>query len=228
MAAFQSIVSSLLFILITIKINYHYYNVLMSLILIILGLFLALKYTPQVNPKNKERTVLIFIILINLFLLFTPDTAVLKCIHYFGLNNIAWTPNLSWGNFRGQPNQNSPHDARIKTNVWWKVNKVFNYPPAIAVATMNPDSAWKKDYAGGEQLLEHEQGHFNITEVYRRMSMDSANASWGKSTQTIRDIFTHFYHERNKQHHLYDSLTNHGVNKEIQEEWSLRLTEKLR
>ncbi|MCB9174787.1 MAG: hypothetical protein H6589_09280 [Flavobacteriales bacterium] len=216
--AIYSIIISLLFILITLKISYVYYNVLINIFLIISGVISYLNPVKN-DVGEKIKTTSIFLIIINFGLLLTPDSTILK---YFNDNNRTWTPNITWEFFKGKPDNNSPYSALISTDYRWKTNKLFNYPPAILLAVVIPDSSWKKssntiyDYL----LLEHEQGHFNLKEAFKREAVDSINREWGEGPEKIEKILEYFFKMESVFQQQYDSMTIHGSDTIAQRKWN--------
>lgn len=226
---YQSVLNGLLFVLISTKIHYEYYNVLIGIGLTILGLLVVFKPKGDLNLRSKQSTICIALLAINLALILTPDSWLLS---YFNFNQKVHGTPLSWQDFRKEVDANEPQEASISTDFKYKVNKLYNYPPAVLLATMNPDSSGRKRTNSNKYdkydyiLLEHEQGHFDITEFCKQKALDSINNSWGESPDQIESIVFFYIKERHKMQRAYDSVTNHGLDTLAHYEWVQMLKNK--
>src|SRR5581483_2677789 len=100
---------------------------------------------------------------------------------------------LDWYDYTGQPSRDAIHDAQTSCGVVYLVNKAYNYPPAIAYAQMIPEESWVKKWKDTNashmaHLLEHEQGHFDLVELFKRKICDSVSHAWGKAAKNIDAI----------------------------------------
>jgi antitoxin component YwqK of YwqJK toxin-antitoxin module len=128
--------------------------------------------------------------------------------------------NLSWSNFRGYPVYLTVFGAGIHC--------LFDYEfeseaiESIKVRTfMHPHHSWVIKNSKTPELLEHEQYHFNISEVIARrfrkiLSELSADV---RNKESIKKIYKQHLIEMNKIQMMYDIETDHGLNIEIQKDW---------
>lgn len=195
-----SIIKLFLFILISIKILYDYYNVFLASIALIFISFLLYK---KKWIQSSKYTIL-SLVLINTFLLFVPDSFLLN---YFNQNMIKWKT-VSFDDFKGSPtNHDSIHGAVIYSEFNTKVNRFYNYPPAIVSAIMRPDSSWfRPELKENKEVLQHEQFHFNIAEYYSRLLLDSLKKCWTCNYDQKSSIIDHFGLLKNKMQNTYDTL----------------------
>jgi hypothetical protein len=222
--AFHTFLISLLFIIIIVKLHYDYYNLMMNVILLITVILIAIAYPQKSKVEPKAKTVMLFLFTLNLILLFTPDRIFGK---FFNGNLVVWGGKISWDDFKAPPDTSSEYVATIESDFRYKINKVYNYPPVIAVSVMYPDSSRKQKDNPGNKVLKHEQGHFDITEIHRRMMVDSVNSRWGATPKTLKSIIWHFYDKIDQAQHDYDSITDHGVNTVAQLEYERMIDIKL-
>lgn len=148
---------------------------------------------------------------------------------------IRWksTNQLRWSQFKGNPDPKSSFyafaysgvnyefewvDYHTHLNISWNV---FSY--------FNSDSSWVKDNKESDFLLKHEQGHFDITELYAR----KLNSKFSNFTFTLNydhefdSIFQTITKEKDIEQHLYDSLTDHSRNLKQQVKWNTYIEKTL-
>ncbi|WP_040252074.1 DUF922 domain-containing protein, partial [Psychroserpens mesophilus] len=213
----KSFVISLLFVLIAIKIEYHFYNWLIHMILIFLGVYIFKPFKNLLVEKlNFLGTILICI---NLLLLITSNNWILNQLNH---EKKPWSTNLEWTDFHATPEENSKLDAIISTGVKYKINKVFNYPNTVISAYMIPNESWNKEISDDnakKELLNHEKGHFNIVEAHIRFIQDSLDKTWGKSSDKIEKVIYYYLEQKRNAQDKYDSITEHGSILLKQREW---------
>lgn len=221
-----SFLITLLFFLISLKLDYEYYNIFISILLIIFGLIVIRPINKLLTDKRK--TISFLLITINFVLLLVPDNWILAYLNY---NKSTWTSNITWDQFKGDPIEKSSHSAMIETGFRWKINKAYNYPPALLLTMITQDSSWKKPLKNQKSssiLLQHEQGHFDITESYGRMALDSIDKMWGRNPEEIEDVIKNFANARDSLQKEYDSLTIHGKNITAQDSLTKLIKERMK
>lgn len=75
----------------------------------------------------------------------------------------------------------------------------------------------KTDY-----ILAHEQGHFDITEIFaRRLNEALQNYQFNKKTfkKDIGQIYQSIVSEKEEYQKIYDSETDHSRNRKVQYDW---------
>jgi len=194
-----SLIKFSLFSLIVLKLYYEYYNFFLAfIILFCIGLFLLKKAW-----THSSRQTLLSLLLLNCTLLFVPDSLILKYLNQY---KTRWH-NISLSEFKGTPNYNSNHGAEIYTGFKWKINRVYNYPSAIVIATMNPDNSWvRPELKENKETLLHEQFHFDITEYFRRFILDSLQSCWKCDYDQKISIIDYFGALKNKMQNDFDTL----------------------
>ena len=136
---------------------------------------------------------------------------------------------LKWSDFTGTPDDNSSYFA----NTYWKTGFSYtNVKPDGDVATLenfqfnlelDPQRSWVKEGKQTDDLLKHEQGHFNIALLCRKEVLQKmTNAKFSKTNvqSEVRAFMNEMqkkYHEMNVQ---YDKETAHSLNKEEQARWN--------
>jgi hypothetical protein len=210
-------VIGILFLLIGIKIEYHFYNWVIHIILIIACLHFLRPFDNLKTDKLKFLGVIL--IGINIIFLVTSNSWILNQLNY---GKKPWSTNLEWNDFQGIPEEQSELDAIITTTIYYKENRLYNYPNAVISSYMVRNESWQKEKNNNEaqkELLNHEKGHFNILEAHVRFAQDSLKKAWGISPDKIEEVIEFYLDQKEIAQKKYDSETQHGVNIEFQGEW---------
>lgn len=111
-------------------------------------------------------------------------------------------------------------------------------------AQFHPEHSWVRDGARTDAILEHEQGHFDLAEVFRavlereagtlvgrvqrcssRADMAAVEAQVGEQMARIREGV---FDELERVQARYDAETGHGTLPDAQRAWTARIREALR
>lgn len=222
-----SFLVGLLFLLIYIKLNYTYYNPVAAVLLIGAAIHVYRKLSFRSDLMLLKRTLLL-VSGINAVLLVIPDESILS---FLNRNEVLkWKSDLKWDDFEGRTIENQlsdslKYDAVLAGTFAYKVNKAYNYPPAIIVAGMDRLRSYRKAeiLTGHDQLLEHEQGHFNLIQRYEIMATDSVSKLWGCKAVEIDSTIKYFFEQQDKEGSLYDIQTRHGLDSLQQRVWTIKL-----
>ncbi|MDW3194211.1 MAG: hypothetical protein R8G66_17690 [Cytophagales bacterium] len=150
------------------------------------------------------------------------------------LSNLSWlkteiikkwdaTDQLVWSDFNGDIPWGTAYDAGISS-------KVYAIPDSSGAyeiyAGQNNLQSWTKHKRGSEDLLRHEQYHFNITELHARMlrqlvATDSAEELDFDSLKFIVDT------SLDKMQDRYDQESNHSLIRAYQHLWEYQVDSML-
>ncbi|OFX36409.1 MAG: hypothetical protein A2X08_14985 [Bacteroidetes bacterium GWA2_32_17] len=155
--------------------------------------------------------------------------------YFFQLDNkepleIVWSENykLKWEDFQGKQEGYSDEQAKIRYRFYYKI---LNYTDSnIVYSAKNifvKNKSWTKNKEGNELLLNHEQRHFDLSEVYARYfrkELSELNASnnvygWELMDKTLKNWFNKLNVVQDK----YDLETGHSIEKEMQENWNKKI-----
>lgn len=151
------------------------------------------------------------------------------------VETIKWSPNkLTWADFKGKPNPNqAQHVASVRSGITYrwsyeakedKIKLDFD-----VFSNFYPQHSWVVSGEETPDLLKHEQLHFDISELYARKLRTAFKAY--VPMRNIRRDLTRIYQkiemERKRTQLLYDRETNHGLQKEAQQEWEIRIATEL-
>lgn len=149
-------------------------------------------------------------------------------------DTINWSPEykLTWQDFQGPIDRSSKGVAATHSGL---ISSASLSPDNTVTITVRSvflrSSSWVKPEGRTADILRHEQGHFDITEIYARR----ANAAFRKHTFTrknfnkdISRIFNTYVEESNRLQQQYDLETNHSINEVRQKEWNEKIAQWLR
>ena len=137
---------------------------------------------------------------------------------------------LTWEDFKGRGPSNSPYVALTHSaidmgfggegsNVWFTVQTSFD-----------PKLSWKKKNVDAF-VLKHEQGHFDITEIYarvlRKQLMETKFKKYETITSEVQKVFSANFKACNKLQDQYDDETDHSKIKSEQLRWDTRISTML-
>lgn len=142
-------------------------------------------------------------------------------------------PKLSWEDFRGKPDPESPFVASTHSSIVFSYSmKSVNGELSLTTETdafFYPEMSWYKKGEVNAHILNHEQGHFDITELYAR-KLRKAFAEY-KVTENYKKelsaIFTKLNNERQQMQNRYDKETNHSQNVEKEIQWQKLIATEL-
>lgn len=133
-----------------------------------------------------------------------------------------WDANrkLTWADYKAKPDLNS--DAAASTTSIL----VISYNISSTGFTYKIECRFSQTRSWGlhktEYILSHEQGHFDIAEIFaRKLHKQMSEYRFNKRTyqKDLDKIYEDVVREKEKMQNDYDRETNHSINKEKQAEW---------
>jgi hypothetical protein len=136
---------------------------------------------------------------------------------------------LTWADYKASPNPNS--DAAASTTTYLGIDynistSSFSYKIESRFSKTRSWGLHKTDY-----ILSHEQGHFDIAEVFaRKLHKKMSEYQFNRKTydKDLRKIYEEVTKEKEKTQNEYDGETRHSINKEKQAEWLKKIDKMLR
>jgi len=111
-------------------------------------------------------------------------------------------------------------------------------------AKFHPEQSWVRDGARTPAILEHEQGHFDLTEVFRAVLEREAAALVGRPQrctagadmtaietevgERMAEVRQRVFAELERVQAQYDAQTGHGTVPDAQRAWTTRIRQALR
>lgn len=135
---------------------------------------------------------------------------------------------LVWSDFAGKPDESNPYFAYTFWNLNYRFSGVtFNGDQATlqgleVVLEFNGQASWVKPGKQSDELLKHEQGHFNaallcLKEVLKTVA--AAQFTRGNYKEEIQKIVYGTVQKYKDMNIRYDEETRHSMNKEEQKKW---------
>ncbi|MEK7224747.1 MAG: DUF922 domain-containing protein, partial [Bacteroidota bacterium] len=136
---------------------------------------------------------------------------------------------LTWKDYKASPDTQSDAAASTTTylSIEYKIStNSFGYKIKSWFSKTRSWGRHKDDY-----ILSHEQGHFDIAEIFARKLHKLMSAyRFDRKTyqQELKRIYQDVMDEKEKMQNDYDEETNHSINKEKQAEWLKKIAGTLK
>ena len=151
-------------------------------------------------------------------------------------NEIDWssTRKLSWDDFKGKPTSTSNNNVAATTYCGFSFESnrisIFKKVKIYTKTTFDCKLSWvRPDQKGRVDLLEHEQTHFDLCEVYARILRKKIEEK--KLTvfnlNDANNLFKEVYASYLERQALYDQETNYGLDRQRQIEWTMKVGHEL-
>lgn len=150
---------------------------------------------------------------------------------------ILWQENrkLNWNNFKSNVNNQKGSNVVAYTNCGWVYSVVKSTNPKspvkIKIETFfNEDKSWKDIKQINDYVLNHEQKHFDIAEVFaRKLRKEVAEKvkTSGDYNRIFQGIYNRILKEYTEFQRAYDKDTQHGVDSDKQAEYNTLIAEEL-
>jgi hypothetical protein len=130
---------------------------------------------------------------------------------------------LSWDDFLATAPSNTSDAALTTTYVGFSFSKsrdVINYKIECKFQKSRSWGRVKTEY-----ILKHEQGHFDIAEIFARKLNKEIKEYLAKSNnhEGLNPIYSKLMQEKRDMQTLYDEESNHSINKKKQAEWDEKI-----
>jgi hypothetical protein len=143
---------------------------------------------------------------------------------------ISWSTNrqLTWSDYKGRPDTNSGAAASTTTYLGIEYNvdkKGFTYK---IQCRFSKTKSWGMSRT--DMVLKHEQGHFDIAEIFARRLNKKMNEYQFIETSYKKDlkkIYEDITAEKEVFQDMYDNETDHSRKKEQQAQWLKRIQKML-
>jgi len=143
---------------------------------------------------------------------------------------IEWSPakRLTWNDYLAKPSSLSDAAAITSTALGIEYhirNNVLSYKITCRFSKTRSWGKYKTDY-----ILKHEQGHFDITEIFaRKLAKEIKEYKFNprKYQDDLSKIYKKLMEEKEEFQNRYDIETDYSRNKEKQSEWLKKIDEEL-
>ena len=143
---------------------------------------------------------------------------------------ISWTNSrlLTWEDFKCEPKKGTDAVASTSTSLgiaYQLIDGDLHYDISCNFSKVKSWGLMKTDY-----ILAHEQGHFDITEIFARKLYEALqNYDFSKKTfkRDISEIYQSIVKQKEEYQKMYDGETDHSRNRKVQYEWLERIQKLL-
>lgn len=139
---------------------------------------------------------------------------------------------LSWDDFQGPVNAASDEAAAAThCGIGFRTNTLSGKPEVIVYNTFYVKKSWVRPDARMSSILEHEQGHFDLCELYTRKmekAMQRVNLGAKNFKETLLRIYDEISNEYENRQQAYERETSHGTNFPRQKKWTNTISRELR
>ena len=186
--------------------------------------------TLQVIAEKMKKKIIILFLIIPTSLIFGQNISKDSIIEWKKDNN------LSWSEFLGKPNDNIIADALtsykievLPSDVVLDENdNILNYQNLTVKANFYKYHSWYIENTN--QLLEHEQLHFDIAELFARkmrMEFEKLKNDNESNFNIYVDCYNRLWKDCREMQGDYDFDTNHGRENEINLKWIDKINNEL-
>lgn len=150
---------------------------------------------------------------------------------------IEWSKDrkLTWNDFKGKPinRPNFTTGAESNCGFGFQSNavRVFGKVKMKVVNTFDCNSSWVlPENKKSNELLEHEQLHFDLSQIYARQlrkKLADSKLNLFNFTKESNKIFDDIFFLYKERQNLYDTETNHGINNSAQKKWKKNIETEL-
>ena len=166
---------------------------------------------------------------------------ILLLLPFFGIissfeeEKIAWDANrpLTWEDFRGVPNRADSFVASTNSGISFSFsfserNGVANIQYTV-VSNFYPDLSWYRPERVTQYILEHEQTHFDISELHaRKLRKALSSLSHDRDfKEKAEAIYNGLEAERRAMQTQYDKESDHSNVKEMEYQWRTIVAQEL-
>lgn len=153
-------------------------------------------------------------------------------------SKILWAKNtrINWSDFQGTPPKFSYYEANTNAGIsfTWKFENYSKKTKLIYTIEniFYPKLSWVYSTSKSDILLNHEQLHFDISELHaRKLRKIISNVDSTKLNKTFlsysKMIHGQIMKVNREMQNAYDAETNHGLNEEAELRWQLFIKEEL-
>jgi hypothetical protein len=148
-------------------------------------------------------------------------------------DEIYWSPDkvLSWRDFQGIPNYGCGYSAITSSGIEYDCQAKGDCFTITVRSEFFKKESWVKAIAMDSGGLKHEQGHFDIAEVYARKFRKAISETSFSSLNIkykLKNLYTINTNAWGYEEELYDKETEHHKNRTKQYLWNERIASELK
>jgi hypothetical protein len=136
---------------------------------------------------------------------------------------------LNWTDFKATPVESAPNAALTSTSILLSYAYDKKSVTFQLKCVFHPEKSWVR--VNSPHILAHEQGHFDISQLFTRKlfkSLSEYDFKPGSVDKDVKTIYQQVATEQSAYQELYDQETNYSRNKEVQLSWQEKIETELR
>jgi hypothetical protein len=142
-----------------------------------------------------------------------------------------WTTGhrLTWTDYKGKADPST--GAAASTATFLGIDYTFSPKGLTYTITCSFSKTRSWGLHKNEYILQHEQGHFDIAEIFaRKLNMKMATYKFNKATYKtdLQKIYDDVVNEKEETQNAYDKETDHSIKKDKQAEWLKKIEKMLK
>jgi len=155
----------------------------------------------------------------------------------FAAAEISWQKDkkLTWDDFRGAVPRNAEEQTAAATfcGIGFETNTITNNNSNLKIRVYNTfylNNSWARPEEMNDDVLAHEQGHFDLCELYTRKlreRMSEVKVDVNTLKPMLRKIYEQLQEEYKNRQEAYEEETAHGINLNEQQRWKRILEREL-
>lgn len=143
---------------------------------------------------------------------------------------IKWSDSrkLQWKDYLSEPDNNSDAAASTSTRIGFEYHIRDNNLTYTLSCNFSKTKSWGRHK--NAYILSHEQGHFDIAEIFTRKLAKALSEYKFKTSSyknDLKKIYTDTMQDKEKFQQRYDNETDYSRNDEKQKEWLKKIKEDL-
>lgn len=157
--------------------------------------------------------------------------SLLLCTGSFAQDTVHWRPGytLKWEDFQGTADTASDYKALSNLDLGFNLSYCESFFSYRVVCSFDKKRSWF--HVKDSTLLMHEQGHFDIAEIFAR-KLRRLFTNYEFNFATVQNDFNEMYNrvmdERREMDELYDKETDFSRNKKLQLSWNEKIKTELK
>jgi Bacterial protein of unknown function (DUF922) len=166
-----------------------------------------------------------------LFFFFLASSFLASAQKNDGDEFIKWSAKnkLSWADYKGTPQINTDAVATTATFLSMEYSVKDSKLSFVVSGAFNKNKSWVS--VKNDHILSHEQGHFDIAEVFaRKLYKTLSEYKFNKRTyqKDMAKIYNTINKEKEAAQNKYDKETDYSRNKTAQAEWLIKIKNMLK
>ena len=137
-------------------------------------------------------------------------------------SSLEWGRPISYDDFESKPDEADTAAANISVSILLGyINTESNILRFKVVAVMDKDESWIKKEFRKDHILKHEQGHFDIAQIFARKLAAALKKRFytPRDVRILSDLYDDFLNQMNEVQVRYDDETRGGWDPVAQSKW---------